>query len=221
VHNETGVPMRRRPRQARGQERVALILDAAEQLFAEQGYEASSTNAIAARAGVPIGSIYQFFPNKEALLHALVARYRAGAAASFDAALGPEAADLPLATLIARLLDVMVAFGAEQIGFTRLVLHSGGHPQLQAAAAALQADVAARAEGLLALRAPQLAPARRQLVARVALTAVFALLSLVVAEKPFGPAHAEALIAETRRLLVTYLVAASAEAQPFSSSEML
>lgn len=72
------------------------------------------------------------------------------AAALFDAALSGEAANLPLPALVERLLEVMVAFGGEQIAFTRLVLQSGGNPQLIAAAASLQADVAERVEGLLA-----------------------------------------------------------------------
>lgn len=69
-------PMRRRPQQMRGQRRIEAILDAAERLFATAGYEATSTNQIAAEAHTPIGSLYQFFPNKEAILRALVARYR-------------------------------------------------------------------------------------------------------------------------------------------------
>jgi len=62
--------MRRKPRQARSQERVNRILDVAEKLFASQGYAATTTNAIAAQAQVPIGSLYQFFPDKTAILKA-------------------------------------------------------------------------------------------------------------------------------------------------------
>lgn len=67
--------MRRKPRQARSQERVARILDAAEDLFASHGYAPTTTNAIAARAQVSIGSLYQFFPDKPAILQALALRY--------------------------------------------------------------------------------------------------------------------------------------------------
>ena len=55
--------MRRQPKQARSQERVHHILDVAEQLFIELGYEQTTTRAIATRAGVPVGSLYQFFPD--------------------------------------------------------------------------------------------------------------------------------------------------------------
>ena len=64
-------PLRREPRQARARQRVNIILDAAAAEFAAVGYEAATTNAIARRAGTSIGSLYQFFPNKEAVLEAL------------------------------------------------------------------------------------------------------------------------------------------------------
>src|SRR5579871_2385856 len=68
--------MRRTPQQARGQRRVSKILDAAAEVFAENGYEAATTNAIAIRANTSIGSLYQFFPNKFAILNALAKRYQ-------------------------------------------------------------------------------------------------------------------------------------------------
>ena len=67
--------MRRQPQQARSQERVRQILDVAEQLFVEMGYDSTTTRAIAARAGISVGSLYQFFPDKEAILKALAIQY--------------------------------------------------------------------------------------------------------------------------------------------------
>jgi AcrR family transcriptional regulator len=67
--------MRRRPRQVRSQERVNQILDVAEALFISEGYTATTTNAIATTAKVSIGSLYQFFPDKAAILKALAERY--------------------------------------------------------------------------------------------------------------------------------------------------
>ena len=55
-------------RQARGERRMREILDAALTLFAEAGYDRTSTNAIAARAEISPGSLYQYFPNKDAIL---------------------------------------------------------------------------------------------------------------------------------------------------------
>ena len=67
--------LRRSPKQARGRQRVDHLLDTAASVFDELGFEAATTNLIARRAGVSIGSLYQFFPNKEALYEALVLRY--------------------------------------------------------------------------------------------------------------------------------------------------
>jgi AcrR family transcriptional regulator len=65
----------RAPKRARGKQRVAALLEAAAAVFAEKGYEAATMTEIAARAGAPIGSLYQFFPVKEALADTLVQNY--------------------------------------------------------------------------------------------------------------------------------------------------
>ena len=65
--------LRREPRQERGRRRIEGILEAAARVFAEVGYEAATTNAIAREARTSIGSLYQFFPNKGAVLEALAA----------------------------------------------------------------------------------------------------------------------------------------------------
>jgi AcrR family transcriptional regulator len=56
-------------------QRVAELQQAAAAVFAEKGYDAATMTEIAARAGAPIGSLYQFFPTKEALADALVQNY--------------------------------------------------------------------------------------------------------------------------------------------------
>ncbi|MEU6539865.1 TetR/AcrR family transcriptional regulator [Streptomyces sp. NPDC047000] len=67
-------PLRRAPVQRRSAERLTRILDACADLLDEVGYEALSTRAVAARAGVPIGSVYRFFGNKRAMADALAQR---------------------------------------------------------------------------------------------------------------------------------------------------
>ncbi|MEU2243563.1 TetR/AcrR family transcriptional regulator [Streptomyces sp. NPDC018338] len=66
--------LRRAPVQQRSAERLARILDACAVLLDETGYEQLSTRAVAARAGVPIGSVYRFFGNKRAMVAALAHR---------------------------------------------------------------------------------------------------------------------------------------------------
>ncbi|MFF5725958.1 TetR/AcrR family transcriptional regulator [[Kitasatospora] papulosa] len=66
--------LRRVPVQQRSADRLARILDAGAALLDEAGYEQLSTRAVADRAGVPIGSVYRFFPNKRVLVDALAER---------------------------------------------------------------------------------------------------------------------------------------------------
>lgn len=63
------------PKRERGKQRVAALIDAGAELFAEKGYEATTMTEIASRAGAAIGSLYQFFPSKEALAEALFNRF--------------------------------------------------------------------------------------------------------------------------------------------------
>jgi AcrR family transcriptional regulator len=65
---------RKTPIQKRSTETVAVILEAAARILELHGFEGFNTNAIAQRAGVSIGSLYQYFPNKDALLADLIAR---------------------------------------------------------------------------------------------------------------------------------------------------
>jgi AcrR family transcriptional regulator len=96
---------RRVPRQARSLATVSFVLDAAAQVFAERGY-AATTNEIAARAGVSIGSLYQYFADKDALLIALAERHLDEAQTQLQAAL----ADVPNGPdqLIRRVIEVVV-----------------------------------------------------------------------------------------------------------------
>jgi len=66
---------RRKPRQSRSAATVDAILEAAAELFARDGFEGVSTTRIAERAGVSVGSLYEYFPNKDALAAKLLKRH--------------------------------------------------------------------------------------------------------------------------------------------------
>lgn len=73
---------RTRPRKSATQERsrttVAALLEATARVLVKEGYEHASTNKIAATAGVSIGSLYQYFPSKEALVAAVIDEHKQG-----------------------------------------------------------------------------------------------------------------------------------------------
>lgn len=83
-------PLRRVPVQGRSVARVQRMLDTCAEIVDEVGYEGLTTTLLAERAGVAIGSVYQFFPDKRAVVQALthrnLERYLARLAERFDAA---------------------------------------------------------------------------------------------------------------------------------------
>lgn len=87
--------LRKSPRQARASATVDAIVEAAARIIAEDGNRALTTNAISARAGVSVGSLYQYFPNKQAILWALIARELAKAEGKRPAVLDDPLASAP------------------------------------------------------------------------------------------------------------------------------
>jgi AcrR family transcriptional regulator len=65
---------RKLPRQKRAEDTVAVIVEAAARILERDGFEGFNTNAVAEKAGVSIGSLYQYFPSKSALLSAVIER---------------------------------------------------------------------------------------------------------------------------------------------------
>ncbi len=99
---------RRSPIQGRAQATVEAILKAAAQILERRGAEAATTNAIAERAGVSIGSLYQYFTDRDALIHELVRRH----IAVMTTVLGDALAgirDRPLPGVVAQLVAAIVA----------------------------------------------------------------------------------------------------------------
>lgn len=190
-------------RQARGERRIAEILDAALALFAEVGYEAASTNRIAARAGISPGSLYQFFANKEAIAEALSARLaeRMGAAhaAAFD---GADVAGLPLDDLLDRILDPLIAFNLANPGAKALLAGPDAPAPLAAATRPLQEALLGRVSAVIGTRAPRLPAAERDRAALVAAQVVRAMTGAITAA---AGAERAALVVELKRVLKGYL----------------
>ena len=111
---------RRIPRQKRGERRVAALVSAAAAEFAEAGYDSATMSAIARRAEAPIGSLYQFFPNKESLARALRTQH----AQEYEALCAPleaQARTLTPDRLAARFVALMVEFVQQHPAFLPLL----------------------------------------------------------------------------------------------------
>lgn len=67
---------RKVPRQRRSELRVRMILDTAQQILEDEGYEKLNTNYLAKKSQIPVGSVYQYFPNKESIVARLLEERR-------------------------------------------------------------------------------------------------------------------------------------------------
>src|SRR6266516_8117297 len=122
-------------RQQRGMLRVEEILQAAGVLFAERGYDKVTTNMIAARAGVSPGSLYQFFPNKEAIAQAFAADAIEHLLRVYDTLLSSEVMTLHLEAFFDTFVDRIIAFNRTYPGYLALELGSTISPPLALAIA--------------------------------------------------------------------------------------
>jgi AcrR family transcriptional regulator len=113
------VTPRRLPQQPRGERRVAGLLQAAAYVIDDVGYEPATMAAIAERAGASIGSLYQFFPNKESVVEALRAQY-VKEIEKLWAALAAEASRLPVSELVSRLFRSQIEFAEGHPAFLAL-----------------------------------------------------------------------------------------------------
>lgn len=75
MEHQGGAGPRKQPKQQRSREMVEAILEATARVLVREGYEGASTNRIAEVAGVSVGSLYQYFSNKESLVAELMARH--------------------------------------------------------------------------------------------------------------------------------------------------
>lgn len=103
-----GIGPRKAPRQRRSQQTVDRIVEAAARVFDEDGYSSTTTNEIAAQAGVSIGSLYQYFPNKDSLLSEIARRHISGSLAAFDELMNGVGPEVPLGPMIGHVIDLLV-----------------------------------------------------------------------------------------------------------------
>lgn len=195
---------RRIPTQRRSQERLERIARAAGELCAELGADAVTMEAIAARAATSIGSLYQFFPNRDTLLHAVAERYVADLFALLDAAdATPAPASLPLDALVDAVLEPFIAFHRSHPGYFAVLFAPQGSEALRVVRGRLRDRLVRRADRLFQARAPRLPAAKRKRLALTAVEAARAVMQFIevgVASNARTP-----LRAELRAMLVAYL----------------
>jgi len=195
--------MRRVPVQDRGRRTVARILDAAAEQFSSAGYDATTTTQIAKRAGVSVGSLYQFFHDKEVLLDALAERHIGGIDQILAASttLGEDAS---LADIVDLIVEGIVAYTRGEPFFGAL-LTGAGSPPVARASERLRAELARRVELIIAYK--PIAAERRRTVAAVCVDLLAALLPRTLDERG---RKRSAMTRELKLVLQAYLAALAA-----------
>lgn len=192
----------RRPVQQRARLRCEGLLDATARILDRSGWDALTTNAVAKEAHAAVGTVYEYFPSREALLVGLLERYGERLAAVVDGALRSAGPDLERAT--GEVVDAFARFWVEEPGYRAAWLGAQASEVL-AATGALWSD---RFTRLLAssLRpfAPALATRERTAVAR---TAVHLVSGLLLVAATSSSRDRRVMIAETKVALTAYLVA--------------
>lgn len=200
--------LRKEPRQERGQRRIDKILAAAERVFAKVGYEAATTNAIARAARTSIGSIYQFFPHKEAILQAVAQRYLEQLHALHDELFDHQRLPEDLNECYERIIRTLADFHTTHPGFQALFFGSATSVHLAAANELLERECVARVEQLFAERMPWMTPEDRRLYATINVHAIKALLPL---SESGGAAFRERVLGEIKRLMLGHMQQVVAE----------
>ncbi|MEA5620258.1 TetR/AcrR family transcriptional regulator [Cronbergia sp. UHCC 0137] len=195
--------MRRKPSQARSRQRVNRILDVAEEMFITEGYNSTTTNAIAARAKVPIGSLYQFFPDKAAILQALAKRYGELLHQQLVLLDSMELAKLPLSAYVDQMIDTTEQFFTDHPGYHAIFIEvQGTMPELEEIENAIDTQLIRDLATVLSQRNPELETADYEAIAFVAVKAIGTLLWLSLSQEQ---KFRQRLVKETKQLTLNYL----------------
>jgi AcrR family transcriptional regulator len=206
--------LRRSPRQARGERRVSALLDATALEIAEHGLATLTAERIARRANTAKGSFYQFFPNSEAVVSALAARYANELATIYAAAFGDIGSRSTVRSLVDRVILPLAAFHDRNPAFRHVFEAARQAREMDGTGrliARLRETMIERVERLMLVQFPVLTPEERIRHARVVQAMGQALLYLRA--EAHGDERA-ALLAATRDALVRYLDGLTPEPEP-------
>lgn len=197
---------RKQAAQARSRATVDALVEATARILVKDGFDKASTNRIAAKAGVSVGSLYQYFPSKEALVVAVMERHSSELMALARDALD-EAAMLPVAQAVRRLVTTAVHAHGVDPKLHRVLAEQIPRTGRLANTERFNSEIYDMFFAYLEAHREELRPLDLELAAFVCVTSIEALTHNAVlhhAER-FAEQRFAALIDEATRLIVGYL----------------
>jgi AcrR family transcriptional regulator len=198
------------PRQQRSTETVRAVLTAAAEAFARDGFAQANINAIAQRAGVSIGSLYRYYPSKEAVLVALIEQHTLETLETLERALA-STEEQPLPEAIRGVVLAMVE--AHRAPLHRMLARELDElGRLGELVATVDRRAGQAVQAFLASRAHQVRPLDVPLAAFLLVRAVDGLTHAGLLDRPELPA--EALVDELTSMVLGYLTTPAAPRAP-------
>jgi AcrR family transcriptional regulator len=196
---------RKSPAQARSRATVDAILAATARVLVRHGFDRTTTNRVAETAGVSIGSLYQYFPSKEALVAALLDRHIADMTSEFLATM-ERVRTLPLAAAARAIIEMEIRAHAIDPALHRVLVEQVPRHGRLARLSTIEEQIQRAVMGYLTAHRDELRVANLELAAFVAVTSVEALTHAAVVYQPERLAD-PALIDEVTAMVVRYLAA--------------
>lgn len=195
--------VRRLPTQQRSRLRVRRMLESAAALADEVGYEGATMSRVADRAGVPVGSLYQFFPDKKSLFNAVVAGYVQRLVDLVEEAFSDHTPE-DWREDVDRVIDTYMEFYRTEPGFGALWYGGGGHldPQLLASNRANNEVLAERLFTLFRQRHPEVEHPRLDFAFRISVEISGRLLDFAFQRDTRGDTE---VVAEAKTVIKDYL----------------
>lgn len=198
---------RKRPTQERSKVKFDHLLQVSRDVLLELGFESFTCEEVARRAGLPIGTLYQFFANKYVIVCELDRQNAVAIASELDNLAG-ELPTLDWLVLLDRLIDHMAQLWINDPSRSAVWYAVQSTPVTRTTAEVTERELAARVAHVLAPLTPGTPRDRRKIMAEVLVHMAYSMLNFSVRDLQ---EHAES-ITELKRLLASYLLAAEAGA---------
>lgn len=194
---------RKRPRQTRSKVTVDVILAATARVLVRLGFDGLTTNAVAEAAGVSIGSLYQYFPNKQALVAALIERRLDDKNAQTLSEL-VRVAQLPLAEAVRAMIELTIATYRDAPALSRVLIEQVPRVGRMARIQELHESTLTLVTALLTARKDELAIRDPEMAAFVLVSAIEAIAQRAALFHPSRLAD-PGLIDEATAMVTRYL----------------